>query len=110
MTALASNEVIIGYNGSQYIVNLTVNPADFYIRSVATGAKISVPLSTAANLFGAEKAINLLNAWFKDHGPGYYTSDWQQIANSLLLIKSLEVARDLLGQSAGLALGSYLAG
>lgn len=106
----ASNEVIIGYNGSQYVVNLTVNPADFYIKSISSGAKIAVPLSTAANLFGAEKAISLLNAWFKDRGPSYYTSDWQQIANSLLLIKGLETARDLLGQSAGLALGSYLAG
>src|SRR5438270_12955344 len=107
---LASNEVIIHYGGSQYVVNLTVNPADFYVKSVSDGAKIAVSLDTAAHLFGGEKAIHLLSAWFKDHGPSDYTSDWQQIANSLLTIKSLEVARDFLGQSAGLALGSYLAG
>lgn len=106
----ASNEVAIAYNGTSYVVNLTLSTSDFYVKSAASGAKISVSLDTAAHLFGAEKAVRLLDKWYGGHGPEYYTDNWQQIANTMLEIKALEAGRDLLGKAAGVALGAYLAG
>lgn len=90
---VAVQEAKIRFDGVTYVVNLTSDPNAFYIKSASNGSPIRVDLPIAAKLFGAEKAINLLNLWYQNHDANYYTSEWQTIGNQLITIKFLENAR-----------------
>src|SRR5207253_193539 len=104
---VANNEVKIALDGVSYVVNLTSTPSAFHVKS-NDGTQITVSSTVAAKLFGAEKAISVLNTLYGANSSG--TSLIQDSVNSLrneyISASTILIHQDLLGTLSGI--GSLL--
>jgi Ca2+-binding RTX toxin-like protein len=105
---IAGQEISIALGGTSYVVNLTSQVADFYIKSSIDGAQIAVSSDTAAQLYGAERAWALLERLYEVAHAEQLTQNWTAQLTYAGQIVGLSALNNFLGQAGGLVLGAYL--
>ena len=100
-------EIALSLEGTIYVVNLTRNPDEFYVKAV-DGSSITVSSTTAAKLFGAERAWLFLERLYDVAHVEEQSQHWADELVSAGEIVGLSALNSLLGKTAGLVLGAYL--
>jgi len=103
------NQITIAYLGQNYVVPLTTDPSAFYIKSTV-GTPITVDAGTAANLFGAEKAVLLLENLHNNAGIDSLYADWNNVITSTGTTLALEGAANALAGVTGSLIVSAITG
>jgi hypothetical protein len=107
---VGSNEIAILYNGATYVVNLTSDPTQFYIKSPISGNAETVDQNTAAHLFGAEQAYSTLGRAYGIANVTAMPTYWDNVLQSDAQILGWVGASTTLSSIAGLVLGEFLTG
>jgi len=101
--------ITIAYQGQDYVVPLTTDSTQFYVQAVG-GSSLTVPADVAANLFGAEKAVLLLDTLHNQQGFNDLTSDWQAVVTAAGEELASQGAEDFLAGVSGNLISVALTG
>jgi hypothetical protein len=113
---VSTNEIAILYKGTSYVVSLTpplpltpTNANSFVIKSI-DGSPVSVGADTAAHLYGAAQAYNLLQRLYDVAHVDQTASTWANVIQADTEILGWSAASNALSRVSGLVLGGLFTG